>query len=115
MFRTACFAYTIIFSGQQAQVKPSRKGKPQPGAELHQPRSASMNKTKSSAKRTTASAKASAKRSSSDRVCKVALVGFGTVGSSVARILSERALAGLRLTHICNRNVSRKKVDWLPD
>src|SRR5258706_2494674 len=46
--------------------------------------------------------------------CKVALVGFGTVGSSVARILCERANPHLRLTHILNRNVARKKVDWLP-
>ena len=44
----------------------------------------------------------------------VAIVGFGTVGSSVARILSERSLASLRLTHICNRNIERKRVDWLP-
>jgi len=43
----------------------------------------------------------------------VALLGFGTVGSSVARILTQRAL-GLRLTHIYNRNVRRKKVNWLP-
>jgi homoserine dehydrogenase len=48
------------------------------------------------------------------RVCKVALLGFGTVGSSVARILCERAPGRLRLTHVCNRNVARKKVDWLP-
>ena len=47
-------------------------------------------------------------------VCKVVLVGFGTVGSSVARILVERANTYLRLTHIYNRNVARKKVDWLP-
>jgi homoserine dehydrogenase len=47
-------------------------------------------------------------------VYKVALLGFGTVGSSVARILCERSNIGLRLTHICNRNVVRKKVDWLP-
>lgn len=46
--------------------------------------------------------------------CNVAIVGFGTVGSSVARILCERAPSPLRLTHICNRNVARKKVDWLP-
>jgi homoserine dehydrogenase len=45
----------------------------------------------------------------------VALVGFGTVGSSVARILSERNIAGLELTQICNRNVARKKVDWIPE
>jgi homoserine dehydrogenase len=46
--------------------------------------------------------------------CNVALVGFGTVGSSVARILCERATTHLRLTHVLNRNVARKKVDWLP-
>jgi len=46
--------------------------------------------------------------------CKVAILGFGTVGSSVARILSERRSAGLHLTHIYNRGVERKKVDWLP-
>ena len=46
--------------------------------------------------------------------CKVALVGFGTVGSSVAKILCERTDTHLRLTHVCNRNVARKKVDWLP-
>ena len=48
-------------------------------------------------------------------ICKVALLGFGTVGSSVAKILCERTDARLRLTHICNRNVARKKVDWLPN
>jgi|CZLA01.1.fsa_nt_gi homoserine dehydrogenase len=46
--------------------------------------------------------------------CNVALLGFGTVGSSVARILCERANTHLRLTHVLNRNVARKKVDWLP-
>ena len=47
-------------------------------------------------------------------MCKVALLGFGTVGSSVAKIICEREDMGLRLTHVCNRNVARKKVDWLP-
>ncbi len=48
--------------------------------------------------------------------CKVALLGFGTVGSSVARILCERSNTHLRLTHVLNRNVARKQkqVDWLP-
>jgi homoserine dehydrogenase len=46
--------------------------------------------------------------------CSVALLGFGTVGSSVARILCERSNTHLRLTHVLNRNVVRKKVDWLP-
>jgi homoserine dehydrogenase len=49
------------------------------------------------------------------RVFKVALLGFGTVGSSVARILSEHASGRLRLTHVYNRDVVRKKVDWLPN
>jgi homoserine dehydrogenase len=48
------------------------------------------------------------------RPWNVAIVGFGTVGSSVAKILAERAPSPLRLTHICNRNVARKKVGWLP-
>ncbi len=42
----------------------------------------------------------------------VALVGFGTVGRSVARILSNSP-SRLQLTHIVNRNVERKRVDWL--
>jgi homoserine dehydrogenase len=46
--------------------------------------------------------------------CNVALLGFGTVGSSVARILCERSNTHLRLTNVLNRNVARKKVDWLP-
>ena len=50
------------------------------------------------------------------RICTVAILGFGTVGSSVAKILNERAGTNLRLTHICNRNIARKKVNWLsPD
>ena len=47
---------------------------------------------------------------------KVALLGFGTVGASVARILVERPeLANrLQLTHVFNRGVSRKRADWVP-
>jgi homoserine dehydrogenase len=47
-------------------------------------------------------------------ICKIALVGFGTVGSCVARLLSAHVEHPLRLTHICNRQVARKKVDWIP-
>ncbi|MDR3764302.1 MAG: homoserine dehydrogenase [Acidobacteriota bacterium] len=44
---------------------------------------------------------------------KVAILGFGTVGSAVARILSEQtADFPLRLTHVFNRNVERKRADW---
>lgn len=53
--------------------------------------------------------------SSSSRPLRVALFGFGTVGRSVARILIESAPAGLVLSHVVNRNVARKKVDWTPD
>jgi homoserine dehydrogenase len=40
---------------------------------------------------------------------KIALLGFGTVGSSVARVLAAAKLPGLGLTHIFNRNVARKR------
>jgi homoserine dehydrogenase len=48
------------------------------------------------------------------RPLRIALFGFGTVGSSVARILVESKPEGLELTHIFNRNVARKRVDWTP-
>jgi homoserine dehydrogenase len=50
----------------------------------------------------------------SQKPLNVAILGFGTVGSSVARILTEHPPAGLRLTHVCNRNFKRKQVDWVP-
>ena len=46
--------------------------------------------------------------------CRVGLAGFGTVGRAVARILCENPPPNVRLTHIFNRNVDRKKVDWVP-
>ena len=45
---------------------------------------------------------------------KVALVGFGTVGRSVARILCADPAGPLRLVWICNRNVQSKKTAALP-
>jgi homoserine dehydrogenase len=50
------------------------------------------------------------------KALSVALFGFGTVGSWVARILVERPeLADrLQLTHIYNRDVARKRVEWVP-
>jgi len=45
---------------------------------------------------------------------RIAIFGFGTVGSSAARILVESKPQGLELTHIFNRNVARKRVDWVP-
>jgi homoserine dehydrogenase len=52
--------------------------------------------------------------SSARRPLRIALFGFGTVGSSVARILSESNTDVLKLTHIFNRSVARKRVDWAP-
>lgn len=48
------------------------------------------------------------------RPSNVAIVGFGTVGRSVARILTGGHSTTLQLTHICNRAVDRKKVEWVP-
>jgi len=42
----------------------------------------------------------------------VAILGFGTVGRSVAEILSYSADSRLRLTHVFNRDVDRKRVSW---
>jgi homoserine dehydrogenase len=50
------------------------------------------------------------------RQCKVALVGFGTVGQAVAKLLSARADEhSLELTHVFNRSVERKKSAWNSD
>ena len=46
------------------------------------------------------------------RPLRIAIFGFGTVGSSVARILTESKPEGLELTHVYNRGVARKRVDW---
>ncbi len=46
--------------------------------------------------------------------CRVALIGFGTVGRAVAKILCERRDGPLRLTHISNRNVEKKRQSWVP-
>src|SRR5260370_23900080 len=45
---------------------------------------------------------------------KIALAGFGTVGRSVAKLLCQEANDSFELTHIFNRKVARKKVDWVP-
>ena len=51
------------------------------------------------------------------RALRVGLLGFGTVGASVARILAERPeLADfIRLTHVFNRGIARKRAAWVPD
>ena len=49
------------------------------------------------------------------RPLRIAIFGFGTVGSSVARILVESKPQGLELTHVFNRGVARKRVSWTPE
>ena len=55
-----------------------------------------------------------AQESRLQRPLRIALFGFGTVGSSVARILVESQPQGIELTHVFNRGVARKRVDWVP-
>jgi homoserine dehydrogenase len=45
---------------------------------------------------------------------RVALLGFGTVGQAVARILCSGEVPSVRLTHIFNRDVARKRAEWVP-
>ncbi len=48
------------------------------------------------------------------RPTRVAIAGFGTVGQSVARLMLDLAPRELDLVAICNRDVARKRVDWVP-
>lgn len=57
----------------------------------------------------------SPKKQGKKSACRVALIGFGTVGRAVAKILSENGDGSLRLTHICNRNVEKKKQSLKPN
>src|ERR1700677_2360172 len=45
---------------------------------------------------------------------KVAILGFGTVGTSAARILCEHPPPGVVLGCIFNRGIDRKRVSWIP-
>jgi len=67
-------------------------------------------------KPTSAPAREAASPNGQDKesACRVALVGFGTVGRSVAKILCDAGQSAVRLTYICNRNVARKKQEWVP-
>ena len=48
------------------------------------------------------------------RPCRIALLGFGTVGRSVARLLLAHHHPHLTLAAIFNRDADRKKVGWIP-
>ncbi len=61
---------------------------------------------------TTPKKKSSVKTSKSKSLSspvKIAILGFGTVGSSVARVLLTSKFSGVQLTHIFNRDVERKR------
>src|SRR5215471_1490014 len=60
-------------------------------------------------KQTSPVLKKASKKTAGSSPVKVALVGFGTVGSSVAKVLASAKFPGLQLTHIFNRNVARKR------
>ena len=45
----------------------------------------------------------------SHRKTRVAILGFGTVGSAVARVLQAQAFPEIEITHVYNRNVARKR------
>ncbi len=47
--------------------------------------------------------------STATKTTRVALLGFGTVGSSVAQLLRAQKFPGIELTHIYNRGVDRKR------
>jgi len=61
-----------------------------------------------------ASERGAKKPAPAEKKVRVGLCGFGTVGRSVAKLLSLDADGPLRLTVICNRGIERKKVDWAP-
>jgi len=69
---------------------------------------------KSSGSKSGPAKKAAQKQRPEGHPLKIVLAGFGTVGRSVAKLLLEEANACFQLTHIFNRNVKRKKVDWVP-
>lgn len=71
----------------------------------------STEKTPPAEKKTTLAPTGHARNSAN---LKVAILGFGTVGASVAKILCELKPKGLEMTHIFNRNVARKRVSWIP-
>jgi homoserine dehydrogenase len=63
-----------------------------------------------------AAKKSAAKRAASPaKKLKVGLVGYGTVGRSVAKILCRDATGPLLLTHVFNRNIEKKKIAGLPE
>jgi homoserine dehydrogenase len=55
------------------------------------------------------SVKKSAKSATQTRNLRVAILGFGTVGSSVAEVIAKQKFPGIELSYIYNRDVERKR------
>jgi homoserine dehydrogenase len=53
-------------------------------------------------------------RKTTEQPLKVAILGFGTVGSSLARIVCELAPPEVQLCCVFNRGIDRKRVSWVP-
>jgi homoserine dehydrogenase len=89
---------------------------PEPKAQSPESRAESLQPRAESPESRAQSPESRAESPESRAPLRVALLGFGTVGASVARILVERPeLANrLLLTHVFNRGVSRKRADWVP-
>jgi homoserine dehydrogenase len=66
--------------------------------------------THRSSKSKAARPRAAKKSASADRRLKIGLIGFGTVGRSVAKILLQDSSGPLLLTHVFNRGIKKKKV-----
>ena len=64
---------------------------------------------KQTKKAATPAVKVVSKKATTASTVKVALLGFGTVGSSVAKVLATQKFPGIELTHVYNRNVARKQ------
>lgn len=75
--------------------------------------SQSVAKSRSSSARRAKSASPKIARQTSKKL-KIALVGFGTVGRSVAKILCQDKNSPLLLTHMFNRTIEKKKGAGLP-
>ena len=67
------------------------------------------NKRRTSQTKAVAAPGRAADVATSETPVKIALLGFGTVGSAMARVLAQSKLPGVVLTHIYNRNVERKR------
>jgi len=87
-----------------------REDEPCPCSERGDELAAKVNRAKSKSENKLESKK----QRPANKKLKIALAGFGTVGRSVAKLLCQEANGSFELTHIFNRKVARKKVDWVP-